>query len=1035
MTIYYWTGISGNKDLIETYRNDLRSILGRDYATSNLEKLKTGISKYPVYSFRLNHKERLLFTTYKNQLHVLEVLLDHNYKTSKFLKHHISERELENNGKMHESLFDVIHEKDRPTFSESTEEVFVGLDHYNGRLMQLSANQESIVHFDSTHFPLLLLGTQGMGKTYIGLSLLRQQVDTERSGKYLYVTQQAKLVERMRQNWEEGFYSTEAENNVYFRTYDELFPAFKPDAFSSWFKNLKADKQWEGLSKDVIYREFRICSGFSKEDYCSLGVRQSCIDPERRTDFYETMFELFLRVTEHSEFHSEEVDAQYQFIVIDEAHNFTPAQLYHLTKLAENHQVGLCMDPLQNIHDTCSLRTIVEQSFRLKQIPLQEAVLTECYRNTKQVIDVLNQLLCITRVVQNGISDKKEILNLTAQEDAAEGECHIMTLSSASTALATRAQTTELAVVTDSAYLEEASSRFNTPLVFTPEEIMGQEFHSIVVYRLFETGEMKKLLKEQRRKFPDEKLPSNIPNHLSNDRSSYYFSPELKQLYVAMSRATHALFIANERDNYLLNILREKIKRQTVQLVELQRDWASMAETQSKLGNTRVAEQILAQMNPPAPEVLVKGSLETSRREEMENVSSLRFFKDSSKKPLSSKQSLCASIPTPTTFDKKKSLAFIEACENENMKLINQSLADPAVNVNHRNKKGNTGLLAAVACGRHTVVLRLLNVPKIDLNLKTIPDDYSALSLAALAGRDNIVRLILDRLSSLPKSDQRSVINYQDRNGTTALILAAAGRHVKVVELLLSQNCIDINLQSIQGMNAVMAAIIQNGQDWTDNSNVLEGLLNHKQNGKYSANLNVQSGDGQTVFHYACIYPDSGMLRVLLKKKARLNLNAPDLKGRTGLMHLVSRKAIDSTHITDEEAKKSLELLLKQLDLDVNQICNEGYSALMYALIHGQKEMIDVLTQEDRIDVLYRHAAIGNVLDMALEDEKTHGNVVQSLLKNKRLFDYASELALTVKGKSAPFLQKLISNLYAFDVDWINSSSASAVPLLDSFLR
>ena len=71
MRIYYWKSATGSTDLLADHDRSINDLLNGDYSPHDLEKLRTG-SSYPIYSFRLNRCDRLLFTTHKNCLHVLE---------------------------------------------------------------------------------------------------------------------------------------------------------------------------------------------------------------------------------------------------------------------------------------------------------------------------------------------------------------------------------------------------------------------------------------------------------------------------------------------------------------------------------------------------------------------------------------------------------------------------------------------------------------------------------------------------------------------------------------------------------------------------------------------------------------------------------------------------------------------------------------------------------------------------------------------------------------------------------------------------
>jgi hypothetical protein len=73
--VYYWQGALGQDKLLSEHHEVILQILNQDYTPTDLEKLY-GNNQQIIYSFRVNIRDRLLFTTRvkddKSYLHVLE---------------------------------------------------------------------------------------------------------------------------------------------------------------------------------------------------------------------------------------------------------------------------------------------------------------------------------------------------------------------------------------------------------------------------------------------------------------------------------------------------------------------------------------------------------------------------------------------------------------------------------------------------------------------------------------------------------------------------------------------------------------------------------------------------------------------------------------------------------------------------------------------------------------------------------------------------------------------------------------------------
>ncbi len=84
--VLYWKECINDLNDSEEYRTTIDALLLGEYANLQLEKLHIQ-SISPIYSIRHSHDTRILFTTFQNKICLLEVILNHDYAKSRFLRH------------------------------------------------------------------------------------------------------------------------------------------------------------------------------------------------------------------------------------------------------------------------------------------------------------------------------------------------------------------------------------------------------------------------------------------------------------------------------------------------------------------------------------------------------------------------------------------------------------------------------------------------------------------------------------------------------------------------------------------------------------------------------------------------------------------------------------------------------------------------------------------------------------------------------------------------------------------------------------
>ncbi len=149
------------------FADKLKSLFDGTYVKDDLEKLK---NSEKVYSYRLNEKERLIFTVTeingRKSLLLLMHLANHKYDRCPFLKSGILKKYLLRNQeklRQDELIFEEnsepigLHDED---FQDSAKPITV--DYYNQNFIRLSMDQELAIN---TPLPVLVSGVAGAGKT------------------------------------------------------------------------------------------------------------------------------------------------------------------------------------------------------------------------------------------------------------------------------------------------------------------------------------------------------------------------------------------------------------------------------------------------------------------------------------------------------------------------------------------------------------------------------------------------------------------------------------------------------------------------------------------------------------------------------------------------------------------------------------------------------------------------------------------------------------------------------------------------------
>lgn len=199
-------------------------------------------------------------------------------------------------------------------------------------------------------------------------------------------------------------------------------------------------------------------------------------------------------------------------------------------------------------------------------------------------------------------------------------------------------------------------------------------------------------------------------------------------------------------------------------------------------------------------------------------------------------------------------------------------------------------------------------------------DEVNDFFNAATAGDSVKVKSLL---SKNPK-----LINVKDKEGETALLLAANGLYLDLVILLISSGA-DVNAKNNAGFTVMMYAVgiseDETGPNSRDSIEIVKFLVSH------GADVNSRDNAGITVLLFAAAFSKIDTIKFLVEKGAGVNANSDDCCGITALMVAV------------ENRNRNLIVFFIEKGADVNAMDRDGNTALKIATEKGYTDIADLL--------------------------------------------------------------------------------------------
>lgn len=868
-----------HNDELEKTINFLRN---GDFKSADSKKLSN--SNY--FRAKIDSKARLIFQFgYINNISyifLLEVLLNHEYKESQFLK---GKKVLEE-----DFVFDKEHIED----SLVQDKLF----HYSDQFIVFNKTQESLLY---THPPLIIVGSAGSGKTSVTIEKLRIL-----KGKILYISLSQELVNSAKSicgDYEniEFFSFEQFINNIEKQEGKVIdFYIFKKWAYNNKIKEI--EKYFEEF-KGVLTAE-QGSAYIDLDSYLQLGKNQSLFTPEKREDVYKkfTQYLQFLKknniydnnIAIYSLF--EKTKEIYDFIVIDEIQDFTNKEIALILNSLKNKQNFIFSGDsnqiiYSNFFSWSHLKTML---YKNQTIDAPITILQENYRNSKNITKVANTLLKIKQLQFGSIDKESNYLIETKSE--IQGDVHFFQATPKNIKeinQETENSTKVAVIVFDEITKKEIKKDFKTALVYTVQEVKGLEYEEVILVNF--VSNYRQAFNEITKGIQQDNLLADLKYNRSGKKETESrlesYKIYINSLYVALTRGIKKLYIL-EKNNHkvfeLLNIVQEKKNKKIMVEQSSTKEWEEEAKRLEKLGKTEQVEEIRSKklkLTPKETEVVNNIDITTLKQDALDPKIFNKKAKDALFKVAKEKdqQDLIEKLvelkyaparkyletlhnTAPLIVQKKKNEKVYWHAQNNNIKQLKKLISNNT-NLNYQAPDGSSSIMLAIEMN-HIEIAKLLILNGANVNIAK-NDGGTALMQAAIVNSIEIAQLLLEYGAD---------IELQNEAGITALLFASNYQNIDMFKLLL-QHGANPNIQDKLGLTSLM--------DVSDIENIEIAKLLFKEN----VDPNLQSNKKGTALMFAAQSGHKEIAQLLLKNDA--DINTQNDEGSTALMLAVKNKQVE----------------------------------------------------------------------------------------------------------------------------------------------
>jgi len=844
---------------------------------------------------KIDYTNRLIFTFLREKeetyIALLEVILNHDYHKSKFLR--------DNKVELEDFVFE--EEKIQEILLNPQKEL-----RYLDKIISFSDEQENILILRP---PLLIIGSAGSGKTSVAIEKLK-----ELSGKVLYISLSKHLVKNSKAICGE-------KSNIDFYSFDSFLNTIEKqdkkkidfNTFKVWaFKNKirESEKYFEEF-KGVLTANYS--SKYLLEDeYVSMGIKQSLFKKEERIKVYKHFIN-YLKYLEESNFYDanivifdllDKIQKVYDFIIIDEVQDFTNKEIYFISQSLKNRDnIIFSGDSNQIIYSNffswSNLKTML---FDEKQ-EIVSKILTQNYRNSQEITKL-----------------SKESNYLIDSSSKIDGHIRFYKLMPKNIQDIRKSKDFAIIVFDENAKIE-AKKVFNTELTFTVREAKGLEYKNIILYN-FITNHSKiffDIVKDISKEDLESDLKYNRPKDKENrDLESYKII--INSLYVALTRGIESLYILESKNHRLLELL--EINKESKEEIEVKEstkeEWLEEAKRLKELGKVEQAKGIEDNINLKI--ISPKDSVKDLAYYEMK-LFGQELFKLAKKENDSETIEILA-----------KEIKFSSAMKYLNMKDAPrifdyvakgdiskiQSLIEYGSNIDIQNFYGQTALMYASENGNKEIVKFLLengaDIHKTDDNRRnSLRYAHShSFSRSSSSSNQGIINLLIDE-----GADFNDIPYFTSDNIISDLSASARNGDKKGVELLI-KNGVNINIQNNNGGDTALLTALKNKEN-----DIAKLLI---ENG---ADIDIANNDETTTLMIALENKNEDMVKLLINNG--VNVNIQDYNKFTALM------------IASRNSNEDIIKLLIENGANINLQNINGLTALFIGSEYGNKEIVKIL--------------------------------------------------------------------------------------------
>ncbi len=275
-------------------------------------------------------------------------------------------------------------------------------------------------------------------------------------------------------------------------------------------------------SPEDIYREMvlnsatlnAVLTNNDPQAYLTLGERESIISPSNSAA-RQQLIEIYRLYHEnqqnkiHLPFYSltYSEDEKYNDVVFDEAQSASSAVIHNMKNAAQTRFVAM-MDTNQQLNERLSVRSKIKKLLQLSDAEERQGkqfihiLLTRNYRTPSEIIRFINPLLALKNHLLGGVGDKEEYTQVMEPDDTwkMENPRGPATIEFCEDTSAHRQEITssDFVVVVFvpenlqsdpkslKAYFDALRVEYGTSMVFTPEQIKGLEFKTVLIHGAFD---------------------------------------------------------------------------------------------------------------------------------------------------------------------------------------------------------------------------------------------------------------------------------------------------------------------------------------------------------------------------------------------------------------------------------------------------------------------------------------------------------------------------------------------------------------------